>query len=174
MKRESLMKIYNVHERNLNASPERVGAILDTLSGPDDLLWPGGRWPPMKLDSPLGKGARGGHGPVKYHVSEYAPGKRVVFEFDRSGLVAGFDGHHLFEVIPHGERVGLRHVIDARCDIRTWLKWLLFVQPLHDALLEDALDRAEWSSGSAPSKPKRLGLRATFLRWVIRRGRGGI
>ncbi len=79
--------------------------------------------PPMKLDAPLGVGSAGGHGLVHYRVSEYVPGSKVTFRFDNSGLVAGWDGWHSFEVIPDGEPDGARHVIEAKFDFRTWLFW---------------------------------------------------
>ena len=36
----SPVKVTNVHERLLPASPARVGQPLDSLAGPDDRLWP--------------------------------------------------------------------------------------------------------------------------------------
>jgi hypothetical protein len=38
------LKVVNVHQRLLHASPERVGALIDSLASPEDRLWPG-RWP---------------------------------------------------------------------------------------------------------------------------------
>ncbi len=164
------MKIYNVHERQIQASPGTVGTVLDSLSGPDDRLWPWDRWPAMKFDSPLCEGVNGGHGPVTYSVSEYVPGRRVVFQFDGKGLAAGIDGHHFFEVVSGDAYPVLRHVVDAECDFRNWLKWHVIIGPLHDALLEDALDKAESElSGRPPAKPARWNTWVRFLRWMIRK-----
>ena len=80
------MKILNIHERRLNARPEQVGAVINTLSSRDDRLWPRDKWPPMKFDSELRVGASGGHGPIRYHVSEYVPGRRIEFNLRRPGL----------------------------------------------------------------------------------------
>ena len=91
------MKIHNVHERSLAAGADRVGALLDTLSSSRDALWPRGAWPPMRFDGPLAEGANGGHGPIRYTVESYTPGRSVRFRFTGP---RGFDGFHGFEVIP--------------------------------------------------------------------------
>jgi len=75
----SPVKVTNVHERLLPASPARVGQPLDSLAGPDDRLWPSADWPPMRLDRPLQVGAAGGNGPIRYEVEAYDPGRRVQF-----------------------------------------------------------------------------------------------
>ena len=104
----------------------------------------------MRFDAPLQTGASGGHGPIRYHVSDYVPGRRVEFQFDRKGMAAGLDGRHYFEVISRRDHVLLRHVVDAECDFRTWMKWHVMIGPMHDALLEDALDRAQIVLDKAP------------------------
>ncbi len=163
------MKVHNVHERRLIATPDRVGSLLASLGGTEDRLWPRDRWPPMRLDRPLGPGASGGHGPVRYRVAQYVPGQRVVFEFDRdAGLTRGFVGTHSFEVMPDGDAVLLRHTIEASCSVATWLRWLVLIRSLHDALLEDGLDRATRAlGGQAPERPFSLWVRT--LRWFAQR-----
>ena len=163
------MIIYSLHERLIQSSPDKVGALLDTLAGPEDSLWPGDNWPPMGFDAALGAGASGGHGPVRYHVSEYLPGRRVEFRFDPAGIVPGLRGRHFFEVIPDGDHTTLRHVIDGTGDAATWLKWKLMVEPLHDALLQDALDLAENRLGADPPKSSPWGFRVGLLRWFAAR-----
>jgi len=161
------MKIWNVHERRLDAPPDKVGAILDTLSSKDDRLWPNDRWPSMQFDKPLGVGAHGGHGPMHYFVSAYVPGRMAEFQVDGTGLAAKWDGRHLFEVIPRRSHVILRHTIDAVADPKTWLIWFLIVRPLHNALLEDALDRAEKNLGTGPKRPARWGIWTKFARKML-------
>ncbi len=158
------MKIWNVHERRLDAKPESVGAILDTLSSSDDRLWPRENWPPQQFDGPLGVGARGGHGPVRYAVSAYVPGRIVEYRFDGTGLTAGWDGRHLFEVVPRRSSVILRHTIDAAADAKTWLAWFIMVRPMHNALMEDALDRAQIELDIPVNKPSRWGWWVRFVR----------
>jgi hypothetical protein len=158
------MKIYNRHERKIQASATDLGALLDTLSGPADQLWPVDDWPPMKFDALLQEGARGGHGPVRYHVTEYAPSRRVVFQFDGDGLTGGLDGRHFFEVVPRRDCAVIRHVVDAECDFRMWAKWRALIEPLHDALIEDAFDRVERIHHPGPSGRSRWSLWVRFLR----------
>ena len=165
------MKVYNIHERSLHAQLENVGELIDSLSGPDDMLWPRERWPAMEFDTGLRPGARGGHGPIRYHVADHIPGERVVFQFDDSGLIGGFDGRHLFEIVPRRGHVILRHIIDAECSFKLWLKWHLLVEPLHDALLEDSLDQAESRLTNGAEKSSRWSPRVRFLRWMIARKR---
>jgi hypothetical protein len=169
MLRATVMKILNVHERSMDGPRTIVSELLDGLSGPNDRLWPSDRWPPMKLDSPLHVGSAGGHGQVHYRVSEYIPGTKVAFSFDDSGLVAGMEGAHWFEVIPNGKQTVLRHVIEATCNFRTWLFWAVVVRPLHDALLEDALDRAERAVTTSSHGPSRWSLWVRFLHSLLRR-----
>jgi hypothetical protein len=129
----------NVHQREYPVPPTRLGELLDTVAGDHDRLWPN-RWPPITFDGPLAVGARGGHGPIRYTVSDYRPGRRVEFQFDPR---LGMHGSHVIEVIPgtNPNHSTLRHVLVARPTIRGRLRWLA-IRPLHDALLEDLLDRA--------------------------------
>ncbi|MBN1574163.1 MAG: SRPBCC family protein [Deltaproteobacteria bacterium] len=165
------MKIYNVHERNFSADLEKVGALLNTLAGEDDRLWPRENWPPMELDAPVGEGVRGGHGPIRYFVTEYVPGRRATFDFIDQGLSEGLNGRHLFEVVPRRGSVLLRHIVDADCDLKKWLKWQVFIGPLHDALMEDALDNAEVELSENPKKRSRWSLWVRFLRRMLARRR---
>lgn len=158
------MKIYNKHERKILAPPDEVGGILDSLSGPSDRLWPADDWPPMKFDAMLQEGARGGHGPVRYCVTEYVPGRRVVFQFEAAGLTGGLDGRHFFEVVARRDYTVLRHVVDTDCDFRMWAKWCVLIEPMHDALIEDAFDRVENKLHGAVPKRTHWSLWVRFLR----------
>ena len=158
------MRIYNRHERKISAPLDKVGGMLDTLSGPVDHLWPVGDWPPMKFDALLQEGARGGHGPVRYRVTEYVPGRRVIFQFDADGLTGGLDGRHFFEVVPRRGCTVIRHVVDADCDFRMGAKWRVLIEPLHDALIEDAFDRVEKKLHGQLAKQARWSLWVRFLR----------
>jgi hypothetical protein len=145
------MRIHNVHERFLPVRPEEVGRLLDGLSGDPDPLWPTGYWPPMRFDRPLGPGATGGHGPIRYRVEGYDPGRHVRFGFTSP---PGLDGTHEFTVreVPGGSVLG--HTIAGRTSGRMLVAWPLVFRPLHDALLEDALDKAEAAlTGRAPREP---------------------
>lgn len=135
------MPVHNVHERLLPMGAAEVGGLIDTLSGGDsDLLWPHGDWPAMEFDRPLSTGAVGGHGPVRYTVAAYVPGTWVRFAF--SGP-RGFHGFHEYAVLPVDEkRTILRHTLSMRVTGTARLTWPLAYRWLHDACLEDSLDRA--------------------------------
>jgi hypothetical protein len=165
------MKIHNVHQRRFTAPVSEVGALLDGLATSDDRLWPFEAWPPMVLDGGLRVGSRGGHGPVRYAVERCEPGRMVSFRFEPTGLTAGFDGHHTFVAVPDGDATVLRHAIDATAGLAAWTRWALLVRPLHDALLEDALDKAERSITGSVARPARWGPWVRVLRAMMRRRR---
>lgn len=132
------MQVHNVHERFVPAAPEAVGALLDTLGGVDDAVWPREHWWPMELDRPLGEGAVGGHSDIRYDVQTYEPGRRVVFRFDPA---CGLEGTHTFDVQPRPGGALLRHDLTARALGGTRLLWPLAIRSVHDAVVEDAFDR---------------------------------
>ncbi|MGW0732453.1 SRPBCC family protein [Streptomyces sp. NPDC002851] len=148
------MAVLNVHERLLPVEPEQLAPLIDGLSRPGDRLWPCDRWPAMDFDRPLGVGARGGHGPIGYTVSAYAPGQWVRFRFDAPH---GFHGFHEFTLHPRTDGSGtvLRHTLVARLRGRMRLAWPLVFRWLHDALLRDAIDRAEHAVTGAVERPSR-------------------
>jgi hypothetical protein len=166
------MKVLNIHERQIKSNPHQAGQLLDTLAGEGDKLWPWEHWPPMKLDAPLGKGARGGHGPVRYSVREYIPGEKAAFVFENQGLTQGFNGGHFFEILPEADSVVFRHVIDMQCGVGTWLKWVFMVRPLHDALLEDSFDKVESSLTGTVDRKAEWSAWVRVLRWLIRKKTG--
>ncbi len=136
------MRVNNVHERLLQASPAVVGALIDTLASSDDRLWPVHAWPPIRFDRPLCVGAIGGHGPIRYRIVSYVPGQSIRFNFLEP---EGFAGFHELIATPRGSRTLLRHSLQMRTLGWARLSWPLIYRPLHDALIEDALARAQSS-----------------------------
>lgn len=165
--------VVNIHERYLAAPTAAVGHLLDGLGSPEDRLWPRRRWPAMALDRPLGVGAHGGHGPVRYHVEACSPGSAVRFRFRRP---AGFHGYHEYVVTPQSSGTLLRHRLVMRTSGVARLSWPLVFRPLHDALIEDSLDQAAVSLGLPVSQPRRWSRRVRVLRllarWVVAVGPG--
>ncbi len=160
--------IHNVHERHIAAPPDEVGALLASLGSADDRLWPGELWVPLELDRAVAVGARGGHADIRYSVSQYLPGRRLVFTFDPPTPLAGT---HRFEVVEHPDGgTVLRHVLDAQPRGAMRLLVPLAVRWVHDALLEDALDRAERSLGVGPARPARWSPYVRLLRRLALRG----
>lgn len=143
--------IHNVHIREIEAPVDSVAALLSGLGGHDDRLWPAPAWTPMRLDRPLAVGASGGHGSIRYRVTEYEPGRRVRFTFDPA---CGVDGHHELTVAPSGEGTRVEHLL--ACRTRGLLR---LVQPLliraHDAVVEDLLDNAEREATGTVRAPAR-------------------
>lgn len=156
----------NVQQRPINAPAATVGALLDQVAGPDDVVWPVPAWPPLLLDAGLSAGSRGGHGPIRYAVTAHEPGRRLRFAFDRS---CGVSGTHELLVEPEGlDRCRITHTIDARTHGAMRLLWPLAVRWLHEALTQDLLDNAERvATGRPPARPAR------WSRWVrlMRRAR---
>ena len=154
------MNIRNVHERTLSCSAEECGALIDSLASADDRLWPADRWPAMRFDGGLVPGARGGHGPIGYEVAALIPGREARFTFTGRGVT----GQHWLELDTTGTRPVLRHVLQARTCGRVTVSWKLAIRWLHDALLEDALDRAQ----GLP--PRLLPPHVRLLRALLRAG----
>lgn len=143
------MRVHNLHERSLRATSIQVWDLIASLGSANDRLWPVETWPRMKLDRALGVGASGGHGPIRYAVDAYSRESGVVrFRFTAP---RGFVGAHRFELRRSDDRtVLLRHVLDMRTTGWARLTWPLIFRPLHDALVEDGLARAETEAGMTP------------------------
>lgn len=154
--------IINVHEREYQRPIAEVAALVTTLASQDDRLWPSECWPPMRFDRGLAQGASGGHGPVRYRVESVDPVREVRFRFTGP---SGFDGWHAFTITEASEAATvLRHEIHLHP--RRWarLTWPLFFRPMHDALLEEAFDKAARELGIPPEAPYRRGAWVRLLR----------
>ncbi|MEV8510404.1 DUF2867 domain-containing protein [Actinoplanes sp. NPDC051475] len=145
--------VHNVHERALPVPAAEVGRLLDRIGAADDPLWPSPAWVPMRFDRPLGVGADGGHGPVRYHVTGYRPGRQVEFTFHpRTGL----HGTHTLEVVDDGPHACLlRHRLTARPSGAMRLLWPAMVETCHDTVIEHAFDNAERAVTGTVARPVR-------------------
>src|SRR5690349_5503982 len=154
---ESVM-VVNVHERVIAAPAAQVGAALDRIGGADDSWWSAPAWPAMVLEGPLALWVRGRHGPIRYQVTEHVPGRSVVFTFDEG---VGLRGTHRFDIVPRdAESCLVRHVVEGRTAGTMRLVWPLAMRWLHDAVVEDLLDRVELDAGHPPAQ------RARWSWWV--------
>jgi hypothetical protein len=161
--------VENIHERVIHAPLSKVGGLIDNLATPDDALWPKDRWPPVRFDRPLEVGASGGHGPIRYSVEAYEPGRSVRFRFTAP---RGFTGTHSFdaeEIAPGSTR--LRHTLTMRLSGVARLSWPLMFRWLHDALVEDALDRAEAHCEQKSVARREWSFVVRLLRRLARRGK---
>ncbi|MFD9908682.1 DUF2867 domain-containing protein [Streptomyces sp. NPDC059063] len=151
--------VRNVHERVIPVPADVVGALIDRLSAPDDPLFPTPAWPAMTLDRPLGVGATGGHGPVRYRVAAYEPGRRVRFDFTDPG-----GGFHELTVEPLGERrCRVRHVLVTEPKGRERLLWPTVIRPVHDTMVEELFDNVERAATGDCASPVRWTPRVRLL-----------
>jgi len=162
------LKVLNIHERELSSPLARAGALIDSLSSRGDALWPGHCWPRMVLDRPLSVGAAGGHGPVRYFVEAYTPGKSIRFRFTAP---KGFDGYHEFDVRDSGpQNCVLRHTLEMTARGPAVFSWPIAFRYLHDAALEDSLALAQASLG-LPPQVRKWSAWVKLLRWVVSKGK---
>lgn len=163
------MDVLNIHKRKLEADPTAVGALLDSLSSPEDRLWPRHAWPRMAFDRPLEVGARGGHGPIRYVVEAYTPGQSIRFRFIGP---SGFDGFHGYEIERglSAQTTVLKHTLEMTARGKAVASWPLIYRPMHDALLEDSLALAQVSLGLPPDiRPWSFWVK--MLRWSLSGGK---
>ncbi len=158
--------VRNVHERVIQAPAETAGAQLDLLASPDDPLSPTPVWPPIRFDAPLGVGAKGGHGFVRYAVGAYEPGRSIRFEF-----TPPWNGFHTLEVEPlTPTSCRVVHTLELRPGLKDRLAWSLAIRPLHDTFIEELLDNlARAATGTAVAHPHRWSRPTRLLRrflWV--------
>lgn len=160
--------IRNLHGREVAAPVDEVGLLIDSLASEKDLLWPSGAWPALRLDGDLRVGAAGGHGPVRYVVTQYEPGRRITFRFTRP---RGFEGSHAFTAsYRSSESTLLQHELVMKVHGTAVLTWPLFYRPLHNSLIEESLDRAERECGIEPERPAhRTAWTRTLRRLLSRR-----
>lgn len=140
MENKILMKVINIHTRIINQPKAKVAELFSTLSSENDMMLATGKWSPMILDNGLSVGSKGGHGGIKYFVTDYQPNKTITFQFD----LKGFDGTHKFEIVEiEPAKTKLTHIIDLTTSSSATLKWMLAIRWLHDAYIEDAFDKVE-------------------------------
>ncbi len=139
--------VTNIHERTVSMPIDVAREALASLASDNDRLWPVNKWPPMRLDNGLAVGSRGGHADVRYDVSSVG-NDHVEFRFIHPFPLTGF---HRFDLVASGAHATrFRHVLEG--EPRGWmhLGWPLVVRPLHDAFIEDALDRVALEAGDEP------------------------
>lgn len=158
------MKVINIHKRVLNQSISTIGKLLNTLASDNDMMLATNKWSPMKLDKGLKVGSKGGHGPIKYFVTEYQPDKSITFQFD----LTGFNGYHRFDINElEPNKTEITHIIDVTITGLAALKWVIAIRWLHDAYIEDAFDKVE-NYFTNDKKNSRWNLWVKILRKVMK------
>ena len=159
------MNVINIHERVIHQPKEKVSALVATLAGHNDQVWPKEKWPAMKFDQGLKEGSKGGHGPIRYFIDKYDPGTVLKFTFTGP---KGFSGGHRFEISELGkDQTLLKHTIDMNTSGTATVTWALGIRWLHDALTEDALDKVE-NHFSEEKKMTEWNVWVKILRGILR------
>ncbi|TJZ54435.1 DUF2867 domain-containing protein [Streptomyces piniterrae] len=131
--------VRDVHTRTIPASADIVGALIDRLGDDDDPLFPTPAWAPMRFDRPLGVGADGGHGPVRYRVGAHEPGRHLRFDF-----TDGQTGFHSITVVPLGpDSCRIEHVLESGLRGMERLLWHLAIRAVHATVVEEVFDNVE-------------------------------
>jgi hypothetical protein len=134
------MKVINIHIRLINQPKTEVAKLFKTLASENDMMLATNKWPQMKLNKGLQVGSKGGHGPIRYFVTDYQQDNSITFQFD----LKGFNGFHRFEIIEiEPYKTQLKHTIKITTSGFATLKWALAIRSLHDAFIEDAFDKVE-------------------------------
>ena len=158
------MKIINIHKREIQQPKSELAKLFNTLATDNDMMLATHKWSPMKLDKGLQVGSKGGHGPIKYFVTEYQPEKSITFQFD----LTGFNGFHRFDITElESNKTELSHIIDMTTTGSASLKWALAIRWLHDAYIEDAFDKVE-NHFTKDKKMSKWNLWVRILRKVMR------
>jgi hypothetical protein len=139
----------NVQTRIIHAPASTIGPLLDRIASDDDPIWPAPAWPPIRLDNGLRPGSRGGHGPIRYSVVAYEPGRLIRFAFEP---VMRMSGHHELRVEPvDADRTRVVHLLAGTPGLASRLRWMVAIRWMHEALLRDLLDNVERAAtGAAP------------------------
>ncbi len=157
------MKVLNIHKRVINQPKEQIAKLLNSLATENDQMF-ADKWPRIKLKNGKKVGSKGGHGPIRYTVSEYQEGERIQFEFTRP---LGFHGYHVFSIQELGaHQTELEHVINMETKGFGTLKWMIAIRWLHDALIEDSFDKVA-NQFSAKKTKTTWSLWVRFLRKII-------
>ncbi len=160
------MKVTNIHKRIIHQPKDEVAHVFNTLASDDDRFWPTEKWPPMIFKQGKVEGAVGGHGPIRYSIQRYEPGNYIEFKFIKPD---GFLGVHTFllsELEPG--KTEIQHKIEMKLAGKGVLTWYLAVKWLHDALLEDCLDKIE-SYFIQGEKTTQWNLWVSILREILKR-----
>jgi hypothetical protein len=158
------MKVLNIHSRLITQPKNEVAKLFKTLATENDLMLATDKWSPMKLDDGMQIGSKGGHGPIRYFVTDYLQDISVTFQFD----FTGFNGFHKFELFETGQnKTLLKHTIAMTTTGSATFKWAMAIRWLHNAFIEDAFDKVE-NYFTIDKKITRWSLWVSILRKIMK------
>jgi hypothetical protein len=135
------MRVINVHKRIINQPKIKVSQLFKTLAMPQDQVWPIKSWPAMRFKDGVIIGSKGGHGQIRYTITEFEDGNYIKFEFTKP---KGFKGTHELQINSVTEFSSeIVHIISMCTTFKASLLWVFVIRWLHDALIEDAFDNVE-------------------------------
>jgi hypothetical protein len=153
------MVMRNVVRRVILADVDTVGAELDRI----ERHWPAPPWPVLHLDRGLTAGSPGRHGPIRYHVESYQPGRRTRWVFTPD---VGLTGYNEISVIEGGpEWTVITDELAGRLRGRMVLVWPLGLRWLHEALINDLFDNLERAATGRVRHPSRHTVWVRTMRW---------
>lgn len=135
-------KIFSHHQRTIDCAIETARGLFETFVDNDSIFWPTSSWPRDAFnDDQLKIGSIGGHGGTKYKIQHYQPGACLEFSFI---YPKGYLGTHEFRLIfLNSSQFLLCHVTNIKTNIYHWMLWQIMIRWVHDALIQDAFDKAE-------------------------------
>jgi hypothetical protein len=142
-----------------------LNAIIDTFADDDSILWPVEVWPRDRFESKLALNACGGHGGTRYSVAEYVPGHFLKFEFTFPKSYHGFHSFRLTQV--KNQQWLLEHNTFIKTNVWKWFLWVMLISPVHNALIQDAFDKAEKYASTNLLFLSKWPLRVYFIRHLL-------
>nr|WP_321222663.1 hypothetical protein [uncultured Psychroserpens sp.] len=135
------MKVINIHKRVINQPKHKVSHLFKSLTTSNDMIWPYKNWPAMRFKKGLEVGNKGGHGQIRYTITEFKEGNHIKFKFTKPH---GFNGFHELRINSVGKNSSeIVHCIKMSTTFKASLMWLIVIRWLHNALIEDALINVE-------------------------------
>ncbi|MCF7560902.1 hypothetical protein L3X39_09670 [Sabulilitoribacter multivorans] len=160
------MKVVNIHKRIINQPLVKVTELFKTLATSNDLVWPYENWPAIKFKNGLNVGSKGGHGRIRYTITEYEAGKYIKFKFTKP---EGFNGTHTLKINSiHSDKTEISHDIQIRTSFKATFLWVFVIRWLHDALIEEAFDKVE-NYFLVEKKVTKYNVWVNYLRGVYKR-----
>ena len=160
------MKVINVHTRLIQQPIENVSILLRTLASKNDKIWPSENWPTMRLDKGLTVGSKGGHGIIRYTITDYTQGEYIVFKFSAPENFIG--SHSLRLKVINTDITEVRHEIRMQTIGKATFLWIFIIRWLHNALIEDAFDKIERHFGEL-QQPIEYSIWVKILRYFFKR-----